>query len=280
VTDTTEIDEVVSGEIVPAEARDSSPEERQDRAEAMFAVEAAIKENLAVGRGAAWELARNLYEFNEESGWTALSYETQADWLAQPDIGMTKTEFFRMVRRYRELVINRQLDQVTLVELAPSKVDIVMPAIESGKITMQEIIDDVQQLGARDLRDKYIGLKRSKGDPAEPGDLDDDGVIEVKEVPSLDPAEKERLDAERKLWDEIRQSTGMVESWFDVGGDRRKAQRHFAKLLEVHPVFAALDTVKQVIEGSDDAPMKEVGQLAWAEITETLSLPLPDGMNG
>jgi hypothetical protein len=262
---------VETGEVlpaIPAEARDSTPEERQERAEAMFAIEQRIKESLAVGRSAAWELAKSLYEFNEENGWTALGYENQTDWLAQPDIGMTKTEFFRMVRRYRELVINRQIEQEVLLQLPPSKVDILMPTIEAGKVGIDEIVDDINSMGARDLREKYMGVLKSS-DPTEPGEEDS----------QLDPSEKARLDTERKLWDEIRMSAGNVESWFDVGGDRRKAQRHFRKLKEVHPVFAALQVVDEVLEGTDDAPEKATGQTAWAEVMHSLNLPLPDGMD-
>lgn len=249
-----------------------------------FQLEAEIKSYIGQGRQAMWELARAMYEFNEESGWTALNYENQSEWLAQPEIGMTRTQFFRLVRKYRELVVRRELPAESLVELEPSKVDIVLPAIEEGRVTVEEALEDAKSMGARDLREHYNGLapvrdKKPKGG-ADDDDDDDDDVIDgtAHEVdPDAQPETasrvKDKETAERnKERDTMMHSAGMVSSWFELGGDRRKAKRNWPKVRELHPFFRAMQTVEDYLEGGDTAPEKLDAARAWVLVENTLGL--------
>lgn len=137
-------------------ARDLSPFEQEQRATKCYELDQAIKAGLRAGREAMWETARALHEFDEENGWTALGYEKIGDWLADTDVGMTRSQHYRLVSVYRELVVHRQVSQDDLKQLDVSKVDIVLPAVKSGRVTLKDALSDVKALGARDLRDSYI----------------------------------------------------------------------------------------------------------------------------
>jgi hypothetical protein len=263
--------------IVPAgaEARDMSPEERQARAELCFALEEAIKEAIAQGREALWVLGHNFHEFNEQHGWTALGIETCEEWLAQPDINITKSQYYRMIRRHKEMVIARNVPMETLVQLEPSKLDMVLPSIEMGKITLEEGIGDLTSLGARDLKEKYVGATTQKEPPA-PGGADtiDATAVDIETEPisaadlngDADPEETKRREA-------LAYASQRIDSWIEVGGDRRMASRQLPKLMETHPVLVALARVTACIEGSDAAPGRdEIGQ-DWELLVSSLRLP-------
>jgi hypothetical protein len=162
-------------------ARELSPEEAEERAERCYKLEQGIKRAMLSGREAMWDLARNLHEFDEESGWTALGYDSLKDWLADPEVGLSRATFFRLVQTYRELAVRRQLPEATLGELEVSKVQIILPKLKAGSVKLTDAIEDVKTLGARDLRSKYL----RRPDPAdlEPPD-DGDGLATTQRASS------------------------------------------------------------------------------------------------
>jgi len=140
-----------------APARDLTDRQRDDRVKRCRDLELTVKLALGAGRSALWMMAEALYAFDEESGWTALGYETRAEWLADPEISMTSSTYSRLTRSWRSLVVNRGVDAGRLGTLDLSKVDIVLPAIESGRVSMEDGLEDAGARGARDLREKYVG---------------------------------------------------------------------------------------------------------------------------
>jgi hypothetical protein len=142
-----------------AAAKELSPDEAEVRAERCFELEKEIKAGLQAGREALWRVARAAHEFDEENGWTALGYENVTEWLADPEVGMTRSTYFRMVGAYRELVVKKQLPMETVAELDVSKVDVVLPRVKGGTVSLKTAIEDMKTLGWRDLRTKYLGRK-------------------------------------------------------------------------------------------------------------------------
>jgi len=162
-------------------------EEQQQLAEQAHELDGAMREGLLRGRQALWDVAQSLYEFDEIGGWIPLGCETKAEWLADPEISMTSTTYYRLVGVWRELVVRRDIDADTLRGLDVSKVAIVLPKLQMGKVTKKEALNDAEALGARDLRDKYM-------------------VRKAPEVP--EPAEYEDVGEEfahpsEEMWDEI-----------------------------------------------------------------------------
>lgn len=269
--------------VEPADVRDLSEDEEQERAEKCAEIEQRIKENLQHGRQAFWELARNLYEFDQENGWTALGFSSQEEWLAQPEVSMTRSAFFGLVRRHRELVVARKLPSTQLVALEPSKVDIVMPAIEKNRGKLQDILDDVRDLGARDLRDKYVlPYVRARGTAtAEDNGAPEGGAttVETDDVPvnAADVVVDGTAQEAGELDLAVMHAAAVVDSWFELGGDRRKAKRNWAKLQEIHPILAAVHTIGAAVEGGEDAPSRTDGFGAWAILCDALSIQIEEG---
>lgn len=137
-------------------ARELTAEEAEERVKHCFDLHTSVIAGLRAGRVALWDTAAALHEFDEERGWSALGgYDTLGDWLADPEIGMTKSTYYRLVGSYRELVINRQLSQEAVKDLDVSKVALVLPAIKAGTVTADEGLSDAQEMGWRDLREHY-----------------------------------------------------------------------------------------------------------------------------
>jgi hypothetical protein len=168
-----------------AAAKELSPQDAEARAQAMFEVEQRIKDAFAQGRAAMWDAAKAMHEFDQENGWTALGYEKLGDWLADPGIQMTRATYYRWVGTYRKL-LQRKVDESELRELDVSKVDIVLGAVEAGRVELDDALADVKELGARDLRDRYI----QRPDPAKavpPVEDDDPPNVETDDEVPYDP---------------------------------------------------------------------------------------------
>ena len=150
---------VLMTDVVPApQARELSKEEHEAWVTQAFNHQQQVKTGLLKARGGLWEAASALYAFTEESGWLALGYDTLGEWLADPDITLTRTTYYRMVDTWRELHVVRELDAPTLGSLDMTKVSIALPALKAGKAQLEDVVSDARELGARDLREKYVAL--------------------------------------------------------------------------------------------------------------------------
>jgi hypothetical protein len=130
-----------------------------------------VRSGLRDVRGGLWRAAKALHHFTEITGWTALGYDGVGDWLADPDVTLTRPTYYRMLQTWQELAVLRKVDESALAGLDMTKTSIVLPALRRGEVTVEELLTDSAALGARDLREKY------RGEPAFPtaptGDDDD-----------------------------------------------------------------------------------------------------------
>jgi hypothetical protein len=82
-------------------------------------------------RQAMWELAEVYYEIDEASAWHVMGgYETPGEWLAAEEIA--PRTYRRLFACWRELVVIREVGRATLAALDASKVEIVLPALQSN----------------------------------------------------------------------------------------------------------------------------------------------------
>lgn len=278
--------ESVQGEVVPDEEDpEQSLETQQARAERAKILENLIKSDLLIGREAFWDLGQRLFEFHEMNGHTALGYETQEEFLAQPDVGIKRSVYFKAVRRHRDLVQRRllpaamketddnrqeaeKLVRAQLSQLDPSKVDIVIPTITSktNTKTTEEILSDVQSMGASDLYNEYV--TKPKGGAA----VDDDDVIEGSET--VDPEKAKAREEAKKAREAFQTAVLTVDSWLEMGGDRRKAQRSWVKMEQGLEAFQIAAKIKLTVEGAEDAPSKDEAHKLWLRFAKLLSLDL------
>lgn len=119
-------------------------------------------------------LGGTLFEFFRIEGWRALGYDSKEQWLASPEIDIGRTQAFRLVEGYRELVIERGVKVEQLAALESSKVWEVLPAVRRGQVEVERALADCEVLGQMDLRERYsqIGATSRTGEkPIEPDDF-------------------------------------------------------------------------------------------------------------
>ena len=148
----------------PAGHRDLTKREAEALSKAAFRLEVGIKKSFARIHESWWTLSRQLYEFHEGGYWSVLGYDTLEEFLAQPDLGMSRRSFFQMTKLWRDLVVTRQIEPDTLADIEPSKVALVTPALMKGDVSVEDALGDARDLGWRDVREKYSG--REKPDQA------------------------------------------------------------------------------------------------------------------
>lgn len=163
-----------------AHARDLSPDEVIARRDAAHELEQDIKDGIRAGRRALWAVAKALHAFDEQSGYTALGYDTLNEWLADPEIGMTSTTYYRLTGAWRELAVARKVEQKRLDRVDVTKADVVLPSVRKGLVTVEKALNDAEAMGLRDLRDEYIGRRREEayapevnGDVQKPAPVND-----------------------------------------------------------------------------------------------------------
>lgn len=162
---------------------------KQEEAEEAFAIESQIKQAMADGRDALWRLAESLYLFDEAKGWHALGYENLSHWLAEADVSITRPTYYRYVRTWRKLVVQKQIDANRIRQLDQAKVAIVADKIAANEVLVEDALNDVESLGARDLREKYYSKPEPAQNPATTDEVDSGQVVEpapVDEPPTAD----------------------------------------------------------------------------------------------
>jgi hypothetical protein len=155
-------------------ATELESQQQQAEAEAAFAIDQRIRSKIREGRSAVWGLAEACYEFDEACGWYALGIDDLNEYLGDPEIGLSRSYFQRLVRAWRR-VVARQLHE-HLPELEPNKLDIVMVAVDKGQELLQDAIADAKSLSRSDIIDRYV-TKRESPEMRAPGQGDTGGAL-------------------------------------------------------------------------------------------------------
>jgi hypothetical protein len=148
------------GESPGAETRlEKADQKLIDRA---FTLERQLKKAIGMETGAWWAQAKIAYEVHQERAWELLGYEQIGEWLAQPDIGMTRSGFFKRSQTWRDLVEVKHIEVETLKEIEPSKAMEVRPAIMKGDVKPEQALSDAENLSFRDVIEKYRPSKQAQ----------------------------------------------------------------------------------------------------------------------
>jgi hypothetical protein len=155
----------VEGEVVEAPAQGSRREVGQpaaspssiDPGALAFHRHQQLLQGLATTRLGLADIAEACHEIQAGKLWQQLGYDKLADYLADPDITLTRREFFRAAAIHEAYVLGAGVD-ADVLELAPaSKWEAALPGASDPSVPADEVVVDVQTLGIQDLRVKYRG---------------------------------------------------------------------------------------------------------------------------
>ena len=120
-----------------------------------FHLQKQVVEQVASQRSSWIALASCLAGFHAMQGWRALGIESFNEWLGQPEISLSRAEAYAMISAWRELVVDRDVDPQALEGLDVSKVAVVLAAIRSGRVSVEDALNDCAVLSRSDLRAEY-----------------------------------------------------------------------------------------------------------------------------
>jgi hypothetical protein len=158
------------GEHEQLEHRELSAEELEAVGKRAHEIDLKVKTAVRGSRATAWDLCEALYEVRDNSIWKDLGIETLEEYLGDPERGLKRTTFFRYSALWEQLVIIHGVDPDRLRGLDPTKVDVVLPSITSGKVTIDKGLADAESLSASDLREVYSDREIEPGDDDPPPD--------------------------------------------------------------------------------------------------------------
>jgi len=122
-----------------------------------FTLEQKLKAALRITRRSLIDVAEACYGISRGHAYEALGYETLAEFLAQPDIGMSRSEFFTAAKVHEVFVLEHGIDPERLADASLTKLDVVLPKVAAGEVDAEEALGDAATQGLRDLRDGYRG---------------------------------------------------------------------------------------------------------------------------
>lgn len=130
------------------------------------ALEQKIDRSLDLIRRAGWESVAHLYAFHDAEGWRLLGYESFEEWLASPGRELKRTHVFRLLRIWRTLVVEQKVPPAELGSAEPTKVDVVLPAIKKGTVSVSDALAHVESWSRSDVL-KVYGKGRDPNAPVD-----------------------------------------------------------------------------------------------------------------
>lgn len=144
--------EPVSGDVLDA-LPVTEPDYRQRTVDAQGAHEQLLTGLRHAHRGLALA-AEACWKLRNDEGWVALGYDSVGAYLADPDVSISRSQFYALADIHDSYVVHGGLEQQQLTA-GPSKLEVPIPAIKAGEVTAEEALADAEVLGLRDLREKY-----------------------------------------------------------------------------------------------------------------------------
>ena len=129
-----------------------------------FAMEKRLKAALHATRRSLMAVCAACHDISRNHAYEALGYETLAAFLAQPDVGMSRSEFFTAAKIHEVFVLEHGVDPERLAEAGMAKLAVVLPKVAEGELDAEDAVDAAASNGLRDLRDEYREPRESTVD--------------------------------------------------------------------------------------------------------------------
>lgn len=129
----------------------------RDRPSEAHEAHAMLVRGLGAARLALSAAAQACHRLSREQAWVDLGFATLKEYLASPEISISRTEFFDLANIWERYIIEGGAEPTRLQVGGTSKLAVPLPALERGDVTVEEALDDVEAMGLRDLREKYRG---------------------------------------------------------------------------------------------------------------------------
>jgi hypothetical protein len=129
-----------------------------------YEMEKRLKAALRLTRRSLLAVGEECHNISRGHAYEALGYETLAEFLAQPEVGMSRSEFFTAAKIHEVFVLEHGIEPDRLAEAGMAKLAVVLPKVTAGEIEAETAVADASTNGLRDLRDEYREPRESTVD--------------------------------------------------------------------------------------------------------------------
>lgn len=129
--------------------------------------------------------AAGCHALHASEGWRALGFETLSEYLAQPEVEFSRSEFYRLCAIHQAYVLDGGLAPDVIAGASPTKLELPIPAIEQGVVSAGQAAADAESMTRNDLRVHYRELLGAEPEAAE-------SEPSVSATPAADPESRRR----------------------------------------------------------------------------------------
>lgn len=128
-------------------------------AKAAYDVDQRVRATLRQMRSMWVQVAGELHSFNRSKLWQDLGHESFEHYLMELELEfeLSRRWVYNSIALWEQLVVQRGVEPSRLQQLQISKVSEVLPAIRRGQVTVDDALEDAEQLRRPDLELKYRG---------------------------------------------------------------------------------------------------------------------------
>lgn len=268
-----------SGEVVSVEGR----------ARDAYVAHAQLLSGLGEVRQGLVRAAEGCFRLSEQEGWLALGYETLSEYLASPEITISRAEFYRLADIWQSYVLDGGVEPALLLGAGSSKLEVPLPALKQGLVDAERAAADATSLTRRDLRERYRGLMggdedSASGDESEPvesrrRDVETDDDLQ-RQRDAIHPDDSDYVGRGPFDGDEL---VTWAENYGHPEGWAKKAQDLHAKVDRLVPTMNAAQTVtatlRRVLSEIGDPRQKRMGRELREAVTAALELAREHGLD-
>jgi hypothetical protein len=146
--------------VLPAPSTSVVVNEDEEREKAAAAHEShqRVLQGLSAARLGLTIAAQGCHELQESRGWASLGHETLNEYLASPEVTLSRPEFFRLAAIWRAYVLDGGVDPTRLRGAAETKLEVPLSALGKGLVTVEQAVEDATSMGRADLRIRYARI--------------------------------------------------------------------------------------------------------------------------
>jgi len=97
-------------------------------------------------------LAKYLYTMREKKLWKVLGYHSMNSYLADPDVGIDRSDYYLLVGIYEDFVLKLSVQSDNLNQVGKTKLGIIRPYVNEHEDQVDELLNDAMALSKTDLR--------------------------------------------------------------------------------------------------------------------------------
>lgn len=284
-----------STSLVNGQAVDANGEVMEGAAAAAFVAHQRLLDGLGAVRAGLVQMARGCHDLSVGEGWLALGFENVSEYLASPEITLSRSQFYRLADIWQQYVVDGGLRPEVLAAADESKLEVPLPALRQGVVSAERAAADATSLTRRDLRERYRELLGGDLEPAPPTITVNESQPE-DEVPAggtdeygeswVDGVEPKPFDADELVqWAE---SYGHPETWAKKAQDlhgkvdaaQAKAASAWTDLGDMTVLASRLsETLARVLREVGRPEQKRMGKELRGVVMDVLALAAEHGLD-